>query len=280
MVAQQTLNLWVLGSSPRRSNFMNKIGNPMKKLKLLSITLLMLTTLSGCFVLQDEADVAPMTLQTELMTTRSHLRASNVGVEVDLFTELFGGRFERTAGNSQGSGVIYAEDDRYYYALTNYHVINPSDFDRVEYRVVPSYLEVEIDAEVIAVSEAYDLAVLRFLKPEEPLDVIDIFNRLDHPLEAYEMVLAVGNPSAVNSIVTYGEFIDHVEIADVTFDVILHSALIYPGNSGGALADTQGNLIGLNTWRSSGSDERNLSIPLEDIHTFLLMEEVMFGSDE
>lgn len=252
----------------------------MKKTGFLIVMLLMTVTLSGCFVMQDADEVSDVYLQTQLMSSRNHLRASNVGVEVDLFTELFGGRFERTAGNSQGSGVIYAEDDTYYYALTNFHVIDPGDFDRAEYKVVPSYSEVEIPAEVMAFDETFDLAVIRFEKGELNLEIMDIYNRYNDDLEPYEMVLAVGNPSAVNSIVTYGEYIDMVDIADVEFEVILHSALIYPGNSGGALADLNGNLIGLNTWRSQGSDERNLSVPLSEIHTFLLMEGLYFGSDE
>ena len=252
----------------------------MRKIAFLLITLFMTATLSGCFVMQDADEIGEVYLQTQLMTTRSHLRASNVGVEVDLFTQLFGGRFERTAGNSQGSGVIYAEDDTYYYALTNFHVIDPQDFDRVEYRVIPSYVDTEIDAEVIAFDETFDLAVLRFEKGTLDLEIMDIYERYNTEFEPYEMVLAVGNPASVNSIVTYGEYLDMVEIADVSFDVILHSALIYPGNSGGALADLNGNLIGLNTWRSQGSDERNLSIPLDEIHTFLLLEELYFGSDE
>ena len=252
----------------------------MKKLSVLIVLITMTVTLSGCFMTSGSDELGEVYLQTQLMSSRSHLRASNVGVEVDLFTQLFGGRFERTAGNSQGSGVIYAEDDTYYYALTNFHVIDPGEFDRVEYRVVPSYVDTEIDAEVLAFDETFDLAVLRFEKGDLDLEIIDIYARYNDDLEPYEMVLAVGNPAAVNSIVTYGEYLDMVDIADVEFEVILHSALIYPGNSGGALADLDGNLIGLNTWRSQGSDERNLSVPLSQIHTFLLMEGLYFGSAE
>jgi S1-C subfamily serine protease len=236
--------------------------------------------LSGCFILQDSEEVSEIYLQTQLMNTRTVIRNANVGVKVDLFTEFFGGRFERTAGNSQGSGVVYASDDTYYYALTNFHVIDGEGYDRVQYSIVPSYVEVQVEAVVMAYDETFDLAIIRFEKGNLELDIIDIFNRLEKPLTRGEMVLAVGNPSSVNSIVTYGEFINHVTINDVNFNVLLHSALIYPGNSGGALTDVNGNLVGINTWRSQDSDERNLSVPLNQIHNFLSSNNLYFGLNE
>lgn len=252
----------------------------MKKRVALFLTLLILLPLSGCFVMQDSEEVADLLMQDQLMMSRTYLRASNVGVEVDLFTEVLGGRFERTSGNAQGSGVVYARDDLYYYALTNYHVVDDAGFDRVEYTVLPSYTTDTVQAELLAYDDAIDIAVLRFLRDGITLDTIDIFARYNDDLDPREMVLAVGNPSAVNSIVTYGLFIEMVDIADVPFEVILHSALIFPGNSGGALADLDGHLIGLNTWRSQGSDEMNLSIPLSEIHAFLSKEDLYIGVDE
>lgn len=250
----------------------------MKKL-FLGLTVSLVFLLSGCFVLRDTEEVSDIYFQTQLMNTRTLIRNANVGVKVDLFTEFFGGRFERTAGNSQGSGVVYASDETYYYALTNFHVIDSEGYDRAEFSVVPSYSEIPIEATVMAYDESYDLAVIRFEKSDLELDIIDIFNRLDAPLERGELVLAVGNPSSVNSIVTYGEYINDVTINDVEFEVILHSALIYPGNSGGALTDIEGHLVGINTWRSQEGDERNLSVPLSEIHAFLADNQLYFGSN-
>ena len=97
--------------------------------------------------------------------------------------------------------------------------------------------------------------------------MIEIFENPE--MENAEMVLAVGNPSAVNSIVTFGQYLGMVETDDVDFDVIYHSALIYPGNSGGALTDVEGRLIGINTWGVEGEAERSLAVPLEEILAFL-----------
>lgn len=251
----------------------------MKKLFLV-FTLSLTFILSGCFVLRDAEEVSDIYFQTQLMSTRTVIRNANVGVKVDLFTEFFGGRFERTAGNSQGSGVIYASDETYYYALTNFHVVDAEGFDRAEYSVIPSYSETEINATVMALDASFDLAVIRFEKGDLELDIIDIFTRLDVPLDRGELVLAVGNPSSVNSIVTYGEYLNDVTINEVDFEVILHSALIYPGNSGGALTDIEGNLVGINTWKSQEGDERNLSVPLDEIHTFLALNQLYFGASE
>jgi S1-C subfamily serine protease len=56
--------------------------------------------------------------------------------------------------------------------------------------------------------------------------------------------------------------------------VIYHSALIYSGNSGGALVDQNGLLVGMNTWSAFDSDVENYAIPLTIIHAFL---EANFG---
>ncbi len=240
----------------------------MKKFKLLIGVLVLL--LSGCFMISEPSESAELQFQTELMHARTLIREANVGVKTDLFRQVFGGAFERMAGNSQGSGVIFFEDETHYYALTNFHVIDPKDFARASYQVTPSYHpDRPIEASLVAFDASKDLAVLKFPKNDLNLHVINIDARLNQPFVAREFLLAVGNPSAVNSIVTYGEYLNHVDIRDVDFKVILHSALIFPGNSGGALTDLQGNLVGINTWRSQQGDERNLAVPLEEIHAFL-----------
>jgi len=119
-------------------------------------------------------------------------------------------------------------------------VVNPRDYDRASYQLTPSSEETPIEGELYVFDETKDLAVLKFPKSELLLKVLDLSTRLNQPLIPGEFLLAVGNPSAINSIVTYGEYLDLVTIRDVDFEVIMHSALIFPGNSGGALTDIDG----------------------------------------
>jgi len=236
-------------------------------LKTTVLMLLLLFTLAGCQApVEGPSDLIS---QTELMAARSLVRTTNVGVKVDLYTQVFGGFFERRAGNAQGSGVLFHQDDEYYYVLTNFHVVNPRDFDRASYLLSPSDETEPIEATLHVFDDTKDLAVLRFPVGALELPLIDLKARLEEPLTEGELLLAVGNPSAINSIVTYGEYLGYVSIKEVDFQVLLHTALIFPGNSGGALTDLNGHLVGLNTWSYQNSDERNLAIPLEEIKTFL-----------
>ena len=237
----------------------------MKPLYILFIAMFLMLTGCESEPFQEEGLIS----QETLMLTRNDVRESNVGVRVDLFTQVFGGFFERRAGNTQGSGVVFFEDETYYYVLTNFHVVNPRDYDRASYQLSPSFESSPIEAELYVFDETKDLAVIRFEKGNLELKVMNLNRRLNEPLVPGEFLLAVGNPSAINSIVTYGEYLDLVSIRDVDFKVIMHNALIFPGNSGGALTDINGNLVGLNTWRFQSDEDLNLAIPLETIQTFL-----------
>jgi S1-C subfamily serine protease len=236
-----------------------------KKISLFTGLAVMILALSGCsfvenFTFQGE-DYA---LESSMIESRTLLRRANVGVNVEYKQN---GTFFDHTRESQGSGVIFLKDDTYYYALTNFHVVDPGDSDEVLVRVIPSMVEEEISAVVMASDDTRDLALLRFEIGDYELGVIEIVENIE--INRDELVLAVGNPSAVNSIVTFGQYLGMVDTDDVAFQVIYHSALIYPGNSGGALTDVEGRLIGINTWGVVGEDERSLAVPLEEILAFL-----------
>ena len=236
-----------------------------KKIALFTGLAVMILALSGCsfvenFTFQGE-DYA---LESSMIESRTLLRRANVGVNVEYKQN---GTFFDHTSESQGSGVIFLKDDTYYYALTNFHVVDPGDSDEVLVRVIPSMVEEEISAVVMASDDTRDLALLRFEIGDYELGVIEIVENIE--INRDELVLAVGNPSAVNSIVTFGQYLGMVDTDDVAFQVIYHSALIYPGNSGGALTDVEGRLIGINTWGVVGEDERSLAVPLEEILAFL-----------
>ena len=157
--------------------------------------------------------------------------------------------------NSLGSGVIVRESG---IIVTNAHVVKGAD----ELRIVLNDRR-EFDAKVIAQDEEIDLAVLEIDTKGERLPTLSIDKSSD--LEIGDIVLAIGNPFGVGQTVTSG-IVSALGRTNVTnaSSFIQTDAAVNPGNSGGALVDLNGNLIGVNTAifsRSGGSNGIGFAIP-------------------
>ena len=139
-----------------------------------------------------------------------------------------------------GSGVIISPDG---YIITNYHVIENSTEV-----IVTTNNNKEYEAEIIGYDEVYDIAVLK-INSDLNLDYV-FFGDSDSTLVG-EWVLAVGNPYNLNSTVTAGiissKSRDLNEYDQKNQSFIQTDAAVNFGNSGGALVNTKGELIGINT---------------------------------
>ena len=139
-----------------------------------------------------------------------------------------------------GSGVIISPDG---YIITNYHVIENSTEV-----IVTTNDNREYEAEIIGFDEVNDIAVLK-IDTDSNLDYI-FFGDSDSTLIG-EWVLAVGNPYNLNSTVTAGiissKSRDLNEFDQKNQSFIQTDAAVNFGNSGGALVNIQGELIGINT---------------------------------
>ena len=144
-----------------------------------------------------------------------------------------------------GSGVIISPDG---YIITNNHVIQGAKAIEITLNNKESYR-----AEIVGADESTDIALLKIDK--EGLSYLP-FGDSDH-LRVGEWVLAVGNPFNLTSTVTAG--IVSAKARDINImnnnkrieSFIQTDAAVNPGNSGGALVNTRGNLIGINTAISS-----------------------------
>lgn len=205
-----------------------------------------------------------------LMAARTKIRAFNISVDTKYYKNL--GWVSRTEGTSMGSGVVFEEDSQNYYALTNHHVITnvlEGKTYSVSYTVTDIY-GTEYTGKVVMSDSAKDIAIVSFRKKStNRLGKANYSARLETNLTPGEFVLAVGNPSGVNNIVTYGQIVNWARISNVRYSVINHTALINPGNSGGALCDIEGNLLGLNTWGTENKDDENYSMPLSVINDYI-----------
>ena len=149
---------------------------------------------------------------------------------------------------SVGSGVIYKQVGNKYYVLTNNHVVE----DGVNYTIVFENGD-EIGAVLRGVDELIDVAVLYFFS-DETYEIAE-FGDSD-ALQKGEFVVAVGHPSGfsyfgsmtlgiVSGLKRYFD-IDNDGVNDMFVGYIQHDAAINSGNSGGALFNLQGELIGVN----------------------------------
>ena len=155
--------------------------------------------------------------------------------------ELFGGflpRYRQRVERSLGSGVIVDETG---HIVTNHHVIANADSIRVQLadgRIA--------DAHIVGRDPDTDLAVLKI--DLSPLPVA-VMGRSDQ-LRVGDVVLAIGNPIGLSQTVTHGIVSatsrQQLGIAALE-DFIQTDAPINFGNSGGALVDSSGELVGINT---------------------------------
>lgn len=175
-----------------------------------------------------------------------HVKNTAIGVQRDPFAELFFGRgysgkeYERVG---TGSGVVISPDG---YIITNNHVIEGASEIEISLNNQQKY-----KAELIGADKNTDIALLK-IETEDDLDFLT-FGDSDVS-KIGEWVLAVGNPYNLTSTVTAG--IISAKGRDLEGNRNIESfiqtdAAVNPGNSGGALVNTKGELIGINTAISS-----------------------------
>lgn len=168
----------------------------------------------------------------------------------DIFQEFFygpgaGGREFKQYGEGSGSGVIISEDG---YIVTNNHVIDNAKEIEVTLNDDRKYT-----AELVGADPSTDVAVLKI--KEKGLTSLPLGN--SDNVNIGEWVLAVGNPFNLTSTVTAGivsakarniNIIGNGEKNVVPIESFIQTdAAVNPGNSGGALVNTKGQLIGINT---------------------------------
>lgn len=144
-------------------------------------------------------------------------------------------------GASTGSGVIISSDG---YIVTNYHVIEGAKTLEVTLFNKRTY-----EADIIGKDPSTDLALIKINKNELPF--LEFGNSDSTAIG--EWVLAVGNPFNLTSTVTAGIVSAkgrNINILEGNYKIesfIQTDAVVNPGNSGGALVNTNGALVGINT---------------------------------
>ena len=159
----------------------------------------------------------------------------------------------RGRGPGGGSGVIWREDGL---IVTNAHVA------RHDQATVVFSDGREFEAEVVARDEERDLALLKVTAHDLPALPV----RSSRTLRVGELVIAAGNPMGLVGAVTVGIVHIVAKKASNNQGWVQADVTLAPGNSGGPLVDSQGQVIGIN---SMVHDELALAIPSDDVTQFV-----------
>jgi len=157
------------------------------------------------------------------------------------------GGTQQQAQIGTGSGVIISEDG---YIVTNNHVINDASEIEITLNNKKAY-----KAKLVGTDSQMDIALLK-IEAEQKLPYA-VFGDSDN-VQVGQWVLAVGNPYNLNSTVTAGIISAKArnigrQMQNNIQSFIQTDAVVNPGNSGGALVNTNGELVGINTMISSNT---------------------------
>lgn len=194
----------------------------------------------------------------ELATTEI---AKKVGPAVVGITSTIEGQMSifgtMSQSSSEGSGIILSADG---YIVTNNHVVDGAATVRVMLNTGTEY-----DAKLIGKDAQTDLAVIK-IEPTEQLTVATIGDSSN--LEVGERVVAIGNPMGLEFFGSVTEGIvsavnRSINVDNRTMNVIQTDAAINSGNSGGALINRFGEVIGINSVKVaySGVEGMGFAIP-------------------
>ncbi len=164
-----------------------------------------------------------------------------------------------------GSGVIVRKDGKTVYVITNNHVAgNASEIK------VSLYDGREFEAKLVGTDARKDLALVSF-ETTESIPIAELGD--SDNVKVGDFAIAVGNPLGFESTVTFGiisavgrRAMPGMDIGSFT-DYIQTDAAINQGNSGGALVNIYGQVIGINTWiasQSGGNIGLGFAIPINN----------------
>lgn len=202
---------------------------------------------------------------------------SIVGITVEYkVNSMFGGS---SSANASGSGIIVSSDG---YILTNNHVVNSSSsssyYQITEATGVKVKLyndDTEYDATVVGSDSQTDLAVIKINK--DGLTAAELGD--SDSVQVGEFAMAIGNPLGLQSSISCGIVsAKNREVSEsetkTTYNLIQTDAAINSGNSGGALVNADGKVIGINTLKLSGNGVEGIGFAIPINSTLNVYDEL------
>lgn len=245
----------------------------MKK-KTKSILLIILTFFLGAGAMYLLVNYSPKSVQTIVNKSEKEVTVTDTGI-ADAVEKLYDavvvvGSYKDGILSSSGTGFVYDEDDKYAYILTNSHVIDSATSIKIKF----TNDNVE-DVELVGNDSYSDIAVLKIDK-EKVIKIAEIGT--NENLRVGDTVFAIGAPldNEYSWTVTRGilsgkdRLVDvstsNTSSADWVMSVLQTDAAINSGNSGGPLANSNGEVIGITNMKlvSDGVEGMGFAIPIED----------------
>ena len=255
-------------------------GVPNIKNKLINTNNLnTITTVSSAKTSSETVDLVSLTNYSDTSVgVASKVLPSIVGITVEYNVNSIFAKNSSTA-TAKGSGIIISENG---YILTNNHIVNSvsassyyevSEASKV---IVSLYNDTtEYFATIIGTDELTDLAVIKIDKTG--LSVAQLGD--SNSVKIGEFCMAVGNPLDMESSVTCGVISAiNRKILDTdgkNYTLIQTDAAINSGNSGGALVNSAGEIIGINTLKLSGTGIEGMGFAIPINSTVEIYEQLI-----
>lgn len=208
----------------------------------------------------------------------SKVLPSVVGIKVEYSVSSVFYRNMSSTATAEGSGVIIREDG---YILTNNHIVNSSSsssyYEVGKANKVTVYLyndETAYEATIVGTDEQTDLAVLKIDKTGLTAATLGDSDNV----KVGEFAMAIGNPLGMQSSVSSGiiSAVNRKVTSDnKTYTLIQTDAAINSGNSGGALVNSNGEVIGINTLKMSGSGIEGMGFAIPINSTKIIYEQLI-----
>ena len=208
------------------------------------------------------ADISPSSL---ISAVAEKVKPSIVNITVSVpSTKYQSGFFTYSVGgySSSGTGIVLSEDG---YISTNYHVVEYFDSYENVSIIVKLYDGTEAEAAIVGGDETNDIAVLKI--DPTGLNLIPAALGSSDALQVGEIVIAIGNPLGEQfaGTVTMGiiSALDRNLSSENTAETLIQTdAARNPGNSGGALINTNGEVIGITTLKVSDTTVEGLGFAI------------------
>ena len=242
--------------------------------KTKNIILILLTFFLGAGAMYVLVNYSPAAVQTIVNKSEKEVTVTDTGI-ADAVEKLYDavvvvGSYKNGILSSSGTGFVYEEDNKYAYILTNSHVIDGATSIKVKF--TNDTIE---DVELVGNDSYSDIAVLKVAK-DKVIKIAEIGT--NENLRVGDTVFAIGAPldneyswTVTRGILSGKDRLVDVSVgnsgsADWVMQVIQTDAAINSGNSGGPLANSNGQVIGVTNMKlvSDGVEGMGFAIPIED----------------
>ena len=210
-------------------------------------------------------------IDSSKLLTAAEVYAANVNSTVGIVTSAVTTNFwgQQTTSAAAGSGFLFSDDG---YILTNFHVVEGATAVTVS-----TYDGTKYDAKIVGYDESNDVAVLKIdaegmtpvvIGNSDSLNVGDSVVAIGNPLGELTFSLTAGAVSALDREVTMS--------SGASMELIQTDCAINSGNSGGALFNMYGEVVGITNAKYSGSsgsgasiDNIGFAIPINDVYNIV-----------